>query len=400
MYRARHVQLNKAFALKIISPAFALDAALRARFIEEAKLASEISHPNIVSVVDYGEDADLGAFMVMELVDGEPLCPTDGAPMTVRRACEILAQVADALEHIHRRGIVHGDVKAENILLVDETVDGRKRRGARLLDFGLARRAPTPGAVGETEESISGSPHYLAPERALGGPPTIAADVYALGVLGYQMLAGALPFEGGVVEVLTAHVHEPAPPIVARRRESVDPALEALIARALAKEPARRHATAAAFRYELNTVMDMLDLRRRSSGTIRPDGTASREGALVAAFDRSKIPQALCAADGRIVHANKAFVAMVKEPRAEGMLLADTSLAAIVFAGEAGDDARVGLAQALDDVQRRGKPIERRVHVPRGDRPPLELIAWLAPLPVPGLELHVIVRVTEIAPAS
>ncbi|HEU4729640.1 MAG TPA: serine/threonine-protein kinase, partial [Kofleriaceae bacterium] len=164
VYRARHLQLGKAFALKIISPAFAVDGTARARFNEEAKLASEISHPNIVSVVDFGEDPAFGAYMVMELVEGQPLLHEHAAPMSVRQACEILAQLADALEHIHRRGIVHGDVKADNIMLSRES-DGTRRRGvARLLDFGLARR---PDAA--DDDQLNGSPHYLAPERAAGG---------------------------------------------------------------------------------------------------------------------------------------------------------------------------------------------------------------------------------------
>src|SRR5580765_1791838 len=91
VYRARHLELGKAFALKLIAPAFALDTAARARFNQEAKLASEITHPNIVSVVDFGEDAHFGAYMVMELVEGEPLVGKCGQPMAVRRACELLA---------------------------------------------------------------------------------------------------------------------------------------------------------------------------------------------------------------------------------------------------------------------------------------------------------------------
>jgi len=287
VYKARHLQLGKAFALKIISPAFALDSAARARFNEEAKLASEISHPNIVSVVDFGEDAQFGAYMVMELVEGEPLFNEGAAPMSVKRAIDVLGQIADALDHIHRRGIVHGDVKADNIMLTgenDSSAHGgaRRRRVARLLDFGLARR---PG--GEDEDEVSGSPHYLAPERAAGGPPSVAADVYALGVLGYLMLTGSLPFDGNVVEILMAHINQPPQPPSARRGEDIDEALEALVLRAMAKDPAHRHGSAAAFRYELNTVMDMLEMgrRRRASGTVQPE--SPREATLVAAFERN-----------------------------------------------------------------------------------------------------------------
>src|SRR5580704_17709353 len=138
VYRVRHVSLGKPFALKVISPAFANDGVARERFNHEAKLASEIIHANIVSIVDFGEDAELGAYMVMELVDGEPLLDPSG-PMPVRRALDVLAQVADALDCMHKRGNVHGDVKAENILLaaeVDSTHGSQRRRVVRLLDFG------------------------------------------------------------------------------------------------------------------------------------------------------------------------------------------------------------------------------------------------------------------------
>ncbi|MEO8549300.1 MAG: serine/threonine-protein kinase, partial [Kofleriaceae bacterium] len=142
VYRARHLQLGKAFALKIISPTFASDQTARERFNLEAKLASEIAHPNIVSVVDFGEDEQFGAYMVMELVEGDALVSHGSLPMTPKRALDVLAQVADALDHIHKRGIIHGDVKADNIMVTSEnevSANARRRTGVRLLDFGLAR---------------------------------------------------------------------------------------------------------------------------------------------------------------------------------------------------------------------------------------------------------------------
>ncbi len=244
VYRARHIQLGKAFALKIISPAFATDNAARLRFNQEAKLASEISHPNIVSVVDFGEDAQFGAYMVMELVEGEPLIAPGVLPMSVKRAIDVLGQVADALDHIHKRGIVHGDVKAENIMLTAEQAGARRRRIVRLLDFGLARRPDLA-----EEEGVSGSPHYLAPERALGKAATVATDIYALGVLGYLLVTGTLPFDGQIVEILLRQVQADPDPPSQRLGEPVDAALEALILRAMAKDPAKRHPEAAAFRY-------------------------------------------------------------------------------------------------------------------------------------------------------
>lgn len=389
VYRARHIQLGKPFALKIISPAFALDSAARARFNEEAKLASEISHPNIVSVVDFGEDEQFGAYMVMELVEGEPLINEGAAPMSIRRVCDILAQIADALDHIHRRGIVHGDVKADNIMLTLENAEpsagARRRRVARLLDFGLARR---PG--GDAEDVISGSPHYLAPERAAGGPPSVAADVYALGVLGYLLLTGTLPFDGNVVEILMAHINQKPEAMARRRGEELDEALETLILRAMSKDPAHRHGSAAAFRYELNTVMDMLEMgrRRRASGTIKPE--SPREATIQGAFERSRVPQALVSLDGRIEFANKAFARLLgQDDGVEGLVITDTSLNAVM----------PGFMRALRSAHVNGKPCERRARVYRGaEKPALELTLWFCPLPLPGTEIHLMVRVEEEDP--
>jgi serine/threonine protein kinase len=391
VYRARHLQLGKAFALKIISPTFASDHAARQRFNLEAKLASEISHPNIVSVVDFGEDEQFGAYMVMELVEGDSLISDGSLPMSVRRALDVLSQVADALDHIHKRGIIHGDVKADNIMLTAEQAGGgsggaRRRRIVRLLDFGLARRPEH-----SEEEGVSGSPHYLAPERAAGGPASVSSDIYALGVLGYLLLTGTLPYDGSVVEVLMAHIHNTPEPIAQRRNEEIDEALESLIQRAMAKDPAKRHGSAAAFRYELNTVMDMLDMgRRRARGSGAMQAESPREAMLMQAFERSRLPQALVSIEGTIAIANRAFCKLVGhdlDKGVDGLSITDTALATFV----------PGLMRALRAVHSAGKPTERRAKVYRGtDKTPLELVIWLSPLPLPGHEIHLLVRVEEM----
>jgi serine/threonine-protein kinase len=392
VYRARHLQLGKAFALKVISPAFAGDNAARQRFNQEAKLASEISHPNIVSVVDFGEDTQFGAYMVMELVEGEPLVTPGTLPMSVKRAIDVLGQVADALDHIHKRGIIHGDVKADNIMLTAEQQGAsgtRRRRVVRLLDFGLARRPEHS----EEEAGVSGSPHYLAPERAAGGPPSVASDIYALGVLGYLLFSGTLPFEGNVVEVLMAQIHNTPESMNSRRKgDELDAALESLILRAMAKDPAQRHGSAAAFKYELNTVMDMLDMgRRRARGSGVVPTENARETSIQQAFDRSRIPQAVVSVEGYVVTCNRAFNKLVNQDDkgCEGLSLTDTTLNTFV----------PGLLRALRTVHVDGKPQERKARVYRSrERPPLELTLWLTPLPIPGQEIHMLVRVEEVDP--
>lgn len=364
VYEVRHLLLGKKFALKVISPTFANDLSARARFIEEAKLASEIDHPNIVNVVDYGEDPELGAFMVMELVTGQGL---GQLPMSIRRACDTLGQIADALDVIHRKGIVHGDVKAENLLVVDENVGSRRRRTAKLLDFGLAQR------MGSRPDHIGGTPEYLAPERCSGAPATVASDVYALGMLGYFLITGTLPFEGPMTDVLAAQVHATADTLSARLGTQVDLALEALIARAIAKDPVARHASAAAFHYELKTVMDMLDMTRRRS---RSSNESRNETHLIRTFTRSRVGQAVIS-DGKISFANAAFRSLV------------------------GDEASVATISALvpslhhtiEHVHKHGVPDECRARLPeRG-----ELIVWVAPLGQAHREIQLLVRMSDIA---
>ncbi|HEY1553137.1 MAG TPA: protein kinase [Kofleriaceae bacterium] len=381
VYRVRHVSLGKPFALKVISPAFANDGVARQRFNHEAKLASEIVHANIVSIVDFGEDPELGAYMVMELVDGEPLLDPNG-PMPVRRALDVLAQVADALDCMHKRGIVHGDVKAENILLaaeVDSTHGSRRRRVVRLLDFGLAHVAGT-GEVG----SISGSPHYIAPERAQGGPATALTDVYALGVLGFVLLTHTMPFDGHVMEILAAHVQQQAPTLSSRRGgEVLDDAVEGLIARAMAKDPAARHPSASAFRYELNNVMDMLDLGRRqrkSQPILKPPPAEDPNATmLVKLFEESPYAQALVALDGTVAIANQAFARLVGDHEVAGRSLAETTLARDLPA----------VLEAIRAAATETWPTEHRARISSS----MELVVWVAP--ALGRHAHVIARIAE-----
>jgi len=366
------------FALKVIAPTFAEDDIARARFNQEAKLASAISHPNIVSIVDFGEDPVVGAYMVMELVEGEPLIDDDAPPLSIRRALELLAQIADVLEHIHNAGIVHGDVKTDNIMLVNVNDGPRRHQAVRLLDFGLAQR------MGAQSKQVDGTPQYVAPERIAGGPASFSADIYALGVLGFRLLTGRYPFGGDVMETLMAHVNDAPPCLADVRGEPVDPAIETLIQRALAKDPADRHPSAAAFRYELNAVMDMLALTRRRQRGARTNALR-RDAMINNLFEASNLPQAVLSIDGQIDVANAAFAQLLGSDR--------TALEGTAVRNSALVDCVPGLMDALREVYDAKRPAERRVHVDGDEGAALDLIIWLTPLAAESV--HMLVRVEQ-----
>lgn len=298
VFAVRHLDLDKRFALKVLTAEHTTSASARASFLAEAKLACRLVHPNIVSVVDFGNDPRRGMFMVMELLAGSAL--SIAAPrLSLRRSCELLGQIADALDVLHRHDVVHGDVKTDNIMVVEEPDGPRRRMIARLIDFGLAHRISHAAGEG----FVAGTPEYLAPERVGGGSPSVAADVYALGVIAYELFAGTLPFHGTVEEVLEAQLALVPPPLVLRDSKPVDPALAALVSRALDKDPARRHPTAAAFRYELNTVMNMLAFAR-------PQKTVD-DARFMLVFQHSLMAQAVLGDDGQVQLANEAFRTLV-----------------------------------------------------------------------------------------
>ena len=187
VYKVTHTHLSRTFALKIISSQVAETDEARELFYREARFASAMAHPNITSVVDFGEDEKVGMFMVMEYVDGESLNKVlfRDKRMDVKKACEIVLQVAEALHYIHKQNVVHCDIKTENILIGEEELDGKRRRMfVKLLDFGLARSLTASRA----STSLSGTPHYVAPERIRGEPASPSSDVYGVGILLYELI--------------------------------------------------------------------------------------------------------------------------------------------------------------------------------------------------------------------
>lgn len=331
VFKVTHSQLGKTFALKIISDNLAQDSKVRDLFYREARMASSLSHPNIASVVDFGEDNNLGAFMVMELLTGAPLHRVlhKEKRLGIRRASDIVRQLAQALGYIHSKGIVHCDIKTENILLCEQPGDGpRKREQVKLLDFGLAKNI----TGGRNTSSLSGTPHYVAPERIRGAQPSPSNDIYGVGILYYELLTGRVPWDGNVDHILNGHLNmKPVPP--SRLIEGgLDPAVEKLVLRALAKTPGERHKNMDAFLYELKTVMDMLGYgrsgRRKRGGVKKISRTNQRDEMARSLFDASRVPMALIQRGGSIVIANKAFAQFIMgvSVDVEGMNVTTTPL--------------------------------------------------------------------------
>ncbi|HWU87188.1 MAG TPA: serine/threonine-protein kinase [Kofleriaceae bacterium] len=238
VYRAEHLGLRKEVALKVIGAELLGD--IEMRFEREARATARLDHPGCIRILDYGRTTDRRQFIAMELIDGPTLASElrVGARFTVARAVRIARELLTALAHAHARGVLHRDVKPENVMFSHK--DGTSR--TVLIDFGLARLCDD-GPLTVAGVCI-GSPSYLAPERLLGRLYDARADLYSVGVVLYEMLAGARPFAGDSPrEIMRCHLERPARPLRAWRRD-VSPALEQVVLRALAKEPARRYADA------------------------------------------------------------------------------------------------------------------------------------------------------------
>jgi eukaryotic-like serine/threonine-protein kinase len=248
VFRARDRQLGRRVALKILHAHYAGDPEYLERFRREARAVARLSHPNVVTVIDRGDD-DGRQYIVFEYVEGENLkeLVLRSGRLPVRRALELALSVADGLAFAHDRGLVHRDVKPQNVLL--------SREGdVKVTDFGIARSLHVDHGVTQTG-TVLGTGEYLAPEQASGKPVSAATDVYSLGVVLWELLAGDVPFLGeNFVAVALRHVNEP-PPSLRGRRPDVSPRLEAAVDRALAKDPGRRFLSMSAFAKELRACL-------------------------------------------------------------------------------------------------------------------------------------------------
>jgi eukaryotic-like serine/threonine-protein kinase len=240
VWKARDQVLDRDVAAKVLRSEYTGDPSFLARFRNEARHTAALTHPNIASVYDYGETEQDGqqlAFLVMELVDGQPLVTIlhDEQRLPVDWTLHVLSQSADGLSAAHRAGVVHRDIKPGNLLVRPDGV-------VKLTDFGIAQARDTTPLT--RTGMVVGTAQYLSPEQAQGLEVTAASDVYSLGVVGYECLAGERPFDGASqVAIALAHINRTPPPLPA----DVPPAVRLLVERALAKDPADRFPDGGAF---------------------------------------------------------------------------------------------------------------------------------------------------------
>jgi serine/threonine-protein kinase len=246
VYLATDQSLGRPVAIKVLSDRYAQDDGFVERFRREASSAAGLSHPNIVAVYDRGE-AEGTYYIAMEFLDGPTLKEeiVRRAPLPEAEAINWASQALDALDYAHRNGVIHRDVKPHNMVL---TEDGR----LKVTDFGIARAQNTQQMT--EVGSIVGTAQYLSPEQARGQAVGPQSDLYSMGIVLYEMLTGELPFTGeGAVDIAMKQVSDPPPPLRERNR-LVSPALEQVVMRALAKDPALRHPSARAMADELRRV--------------------------------------------------------------------------------------------------------------------------------------------------
>lgn len=288
----RDLRLGRRVAIKILRPDLAKDPAFQSRFRREAQSAASLNHPNIVAVYDTGEDV-LGddtnsvvvPYIVMEYVDGQTLRQllASGRRLLPERALEITAGILAALDYSHRHGIVHRDIKPANVMLT-------RNGDVKVMDFGIARALADASATMTAASAVMGTAQYLSPEQARGEVVDARSDLYSTGCLLYELLTGRPPFTGdSPVSVAYQHVSEnPIPP--SQVDPAVPPALDALVMKALAKNPDDRYQTAADFRSDVERAIAGMPVAGGSTGAAA--GAAVAAGALgagaVAAADTTQ----------------------------------------------------------------------------------------------------------------
>jgi serine/threonine-protein kinase len=267
VYRARHVQVGRAFAVKVLHARLLGDDRVRRRFAREAALAGSLHHTNVASVVDVGEMPDGRRYLVMEYAEGETLLDMiqRDAPLPAARFLSIVRQLCNGLQHAHDLGLIHRDLKPENVILERETDGGDH---PRIVDFGVAIvREDAASSDADRLTSVGlviGTPMYMAPEHATGKPIDHRIDLFALGVMCFEMLTGTPPYDGDGVDLARANLTIETPAMSARAPQvRVDPLLEAFTRRLMMKSRDDRPASARAAR----ELLDLIERDRQAAAS-------------------------------------------------------------------------------------------------------------------------------------
>ena len=264
VFKARDPQLERYVAVKVIPSYHIEDPTFIERFRQEAQAVARLNHPNIIQVHDFGEDKGF-SYTVMEILTGGTLQEDIGKKVPLPQLLELVGPIASALDYAHSQGIAHRDIKPSNVLLDEEG-------NPKLSDFGLARLMQRSAGL-TRGPSVLGTPEYMAPEQALGKPADEKSDIYALGIMVYQMLLGRIPFQKETpLETLMAHIHEEVPTPTSLDAD-LDPRIESVLLRVLAKEPGDRYETAVAFTDALAPSPPKPD----ADGEAPPDGDADEK---------------------------------------------------------------------------------------------------------------------------
>jgi serine/threonine protein kinase len=306
VYRARHLLIDRAVAIKVLNQRFVEDDAAQARFRREAKAAGRLQHPNAVTVTDFGQTSDGYVYIVMELLVGRTLREVlaKEAPLDAARAVSMMLQISAAVAAAHEAGIIHRDLKPTNIFIVQRS---EVPAVVKVLDFGIAKLAAEAWDEDDPKNitivgAMIGTPRYMSPEQCEGAELTPAADVYSLGVMLYEMLSGSVPFSGSTpVSIALKHASE-LPRSPREIVSSIPEELERIVLNALDKRPENRPVDAAQFRQQLYEAAERLGLEHASI-TSAPDlealrgmGTESPSGRLV--IDISRLRENRAATSG------------------------------------------------------------------------------------------------------